>query len=66
MLNVNFLPRCLAVAEVGYDGEEEVWKPRCQDRREIGLDGEGGRNRLEHDVSHGIQTASMTPAHLIQ
>jgi len=51
MLNVNFLPRCLAVAEVGYDGEEEVWKPCCQDRREIGLDGEGGGNRLEHDVA---------------
>lgn len=51
MLNVDFLPRCLSVAEVGYDGEEEVREPRCQDRREIGLDGEGGGNRLKHDVA---------------
>lgn len=51
MLKCKVLPRCLAIAEVGNKGEDEVWQPRCEQWRKVRLDGKGGRNCLKHDVA---------------
>ena len=62
--SVTLLIRCLAVAEIGHEGEEDVWHPCRYDGWKAGVDGEGGRHGLQHDVGEAEnQTDAKVQAH---
>ena len=55
---------CLAVAEVGYDGEDDVGHPCCQYRRGTSVDGKGGRDGLQHYIDEAeYESESEVHAH---